>query len=109
VYAFFKFAWSYRLFNYAAVLIGSVPRPGSPRGRDPQAAAERAANMNVVAAHHFNRGQRALFFALAYLGWFVSGYVLMVSTAAVLFVMWRRQFASEALAAVEEGPKPLKD
>src|SRR3954454_17174265 len=109
VYAFFKFAWSYRLFNYAAVLIGSVPRPGSPRGRDPQAAAERAANMNVAAAHHFNRGQRALFFALAYLGWFVSGYVLMVSTAAVVFVMWRRQFASDALAAVEERPTPLKD
>ena len=109
VYAFFKFAWSYRLFNYAAVLIGAVPRPGSPRGRDPQAAAERAANMNVAAAHHFNRGQRAFFFALAYLGWFVSGYVLMVSTAAVLFVMWRRQFASDALAAVEERPKPLKD
>jgi uncharacterized membrane protein len=43
------------------------------------------------------------------LGWFVSGYVLMVSTAAVLFVMWRRQFASDALAAVEERPKPLKD
>ena len=36
--------------------------------------------MNVVAAHHFNRGQRAFFFALAYLGWFVSGYVLIAST-----------------------------
>src|SRR4029078_11526989 len=46
VYAFFRSAWSYRLFNYTAVLIGSVPRPGSPRGRDPQAAAERAASMN---------------------------------------------------------------
>ena len=108
VYAFFKFAWSYRLFNYTAVLIGSVPRPGSPRGRDPQAAAERAASMNVVAAFHFNRGQRAFFFALAYLGWFVSGYVLIVSTVAVMLVMWRRQFASDALAAVEERPKPLK-
>jgi len=83
VYAFFKFAWSYRLFNYTAVLIGSVPRPGSPRGRDPQAAAERAASMNVVAAFHFNRGQRAFFFALAYLGWFVSGYVLIISTVVI--------------------------
>src|SRR3954464_4817065 len=64
--------------------------------------------MNVAAARHFNRGQRALFFALAYLGWFVSGYVLMISTAAVLFVMWRRQFPSDALAAVGEGPKPIK-
>lgn len=100
IYAFFKFAWSYRLFNHTAVLIGAVPRPGSPRGRDPHAAAERAANMNVVAAHHFHRGQRALFFALAYLGWFVSGFVLIASTVAAMIVMWRRQFASDALAAL---------
>src|SRR5215207_5207705 len=102
VYAFFKFAWSYRLFNYTAVLIGAVPRPGSNRGRDPQTAAERAASMNVVAAHHFNRGQRAFFFALAYLGWFVSGYVLIATTLAVMLVMWRRQFASDALTAITE-------
>src|SRR5437899_5430918 len=25
VYAFFKFAWSYRLFNYVAILLGSMP------------------------------------------------------------------------------------
>ena len=109
VYAFFKFAWSYRLFNYTAVLIGAVPRPGSRRGRDPQAAAERAASMSVVAAHHFNRGQRAFFFALAYLGWFVSGYVLIVSTAAVMLVMWRRQFSSNALGAIAQRPAQLRD
>jgi uncharacterized membrane protein len=26
VYAFYKFAWSYRIFNYAAILVGAVPR-----------------------------------------------------------------------------------
>jgi uncharacterized membrane protein len=52
--------------------------------------------MNVVAAMHFNRGQRAFFFALAYLGWFLSAYVFVAATAAVLVVMWRRQFASDA-------------
>ncbi len=41
-----------------------------------------------------------VFFALAYLGWFVSGYVLIVSTIAVMLVMWRRQFASDALGAL---------
>ncbi len=25
VYAFFKFAWSYRLFNYMAIVVGAVP------------------------------------------------------------------------------------
>ncbi len=30
VYAFFKFAWAYRLFNYVAILLGSMP-PASQR------------------------------------------------------------------------------
>ncbi|NNM72902.1 DUF599 domain-containing protein [Enterovirga aerilata] len=107
VYAFFKFAWSYRLFNYGAILIGAIPNPGPETSRaEMELAAWRAASMNTVAGRHFNRGQRAFFFALAYLGWFVSAYVLMASTAAVLFVMWRRQFASDALAALGRGPWP---
>ncbi|GJD49844.1 hypothetical protein OPKNFCMD_2579 [Methylobacterium crusticola] len=105
VYAFFKFAWAYRLFNYGAILIGAVP----PRGGDPEAiarAARRAAAMNVVAGGHFNRGQRAFFFALAYLGWFVSAYVLFVTTVAVLTVMWHRQFASDARRALKDNDDP---
>ena len=105
VYAFFKFAWSYRLFNYGAILIGAVPNRGSPGG-EIELAAWRAASMNTVAGRHFNRGQRAFFFALAYLGWFVSAYLLIAATAAVLFVMWRRQFASDALATLGRGPWP---
>jgi uncharacterized membrane protein len=107
VYAFFKFAWSYRLFNYAAILIGAVPNAGAATAKqDMELAAWRAAAMNTVAGRHFNRGQRAFFFALAYHGWLVSAYVLMAATAAVLFVMWRRQFASDALAALSRGPWP---
>jgi uncharacterized membrane protein len=52
-----------------------------------------------VAGKHFNRGQRAFFFSLAYLGWFLSAYIFMAATACVLFVMWRRQFVSDALDA----------
>ena len=48
--------------------------------------------MNAVAGKHFNRGQRAFFFSLAYLGWFVSPYLFIAATAGVLYVMWRRQF-----------------
>jgi uncharacterized membrane protein len=57
---------------------------------------------NVEAAgRHFNRGQRAFFFALGYLGWFVSPWVLFATTAAVVIVTWRRQFASNAWRATE--------
>ena len=103
VYAFYKFAWSYRLFNYAAILLGAVPPVGHGDQHEAEAAVERAGRMNVVAGLHFNRGQRAFFFALAYLGWFISAYVFIASTAACLFVMWRRQFASDALAALENS------
>jgi uncharacterized membrane protein len=101
VYAFFKFSWSYRLFNYVAIIIGSVPvldRGGTEA--EAAAVARRAGALNVVAGRHFNRGQRAFFFALAYLGWFVSPYAFMAGTGAVLFVMWRRQFASDAREAL---------
>jgi uncharacterized membrane protein len=100
VYAFFKFAWSYRLFNYVAILVGSVPVLGDDNHAEAMTAARRAAAMSVVAGLHFNRGQRAFFFALAYLGWFVSAYVFILATGAVLYVMWRRQFASDAREAL---------
>ncbi len=101
VYAFFKFAWSYRIFNYVAILVGSVPVVKAGDNHEEALASARLAGaMNVVAGRHFNRGQRAFFFALAYLGWFVSAYVFMAATAAVLYVMWRRQFASDARAAL---------
>jgi uncharacterized membrane protein len=34
--------------------------------------------------------------ALGYLGWFISPWVLFVTTGAVVIVTWRRQFASNA-------------
>ena len=109
VYAFFKFAWAYRLFNYSAILVGSVPVLKGGDDSEARALAQllarRAAAMNIVAGKHFNRGQRAFFFALAYLGWLASAYVFMAATAAVLYVMWRRQFASDARDALLEGER----
>ncbi|MCG7394755.1 DUF599 family protein [Microvirga sp. ACRRW] len=96
VYAFFKFAWSYRLFNYMAILVGAVPVLKESNREEAMIVARQAAAMNVVAGKHFNRGQRAFFFSLAYLGWFISAYLFIAATAGVLFVMWRRQFISDA-------------
>ncbi|NKN38956.1 DUF599 family protein [Agrobacterium sp. a22-2] len=101
-YSFFKFGWSYRLFNYCTILFGAMPMMDEAR-RDP-AAAERAVEtvvqMNIIAAKHFNAGLRAIFLSIGYLGWFVSAPVFMVSTLFVFFVLIRRQFFSEARLAV---------
>ena len=100
IYTFFKFAWAYRLFNYVAILFGAMPPAGQRDTPAAEAHVLRTTRLFEAAGRHFNRGQRAFFFALGYLGWFVSPWVLFVTTAAVVIVTWRRQFASNAWRAM---------
>jgi len=102
VYAFFKFAWSYRLFNYVAILVGAMPLTSERDTPEAQAHVMRTARLFESAGRHFNRGQRAFLFALGYLGWFVSPWVLFFTTALVVVVTWRRQFASNAWRAMAD-------
>jgi uncharacterized membrane protein len=102
VYAFFKFGWSYRLFNYMAIIIGAAPptaEKDTPQARD---FARRAGLVCADAGRQFNRGQRAFFFALGYLGWFIGPLPFIVTTAGVVLVMWRRQFNSDSRHAIAE-------
>jgi uncharacterized membrane protein len=101
-YAFFKFAWSYRLYNYVAILLGAMPFSADRETPEALAHIRRTALLFQSAGRHFNRGQRGFFLALGYLGWFAVPYVLMISTAAVIAVLWRRQFASQSRKAVME-------
>jgi uncharacterized membrane protein len=100
IYAFFKFAWSYRLFNYVAIMVGAMPLTSQRDTPEAEAHVLRTARLFESAGRHFNRGQRAFFFALGYLGWFVSPWVLFFTTALVVVVTWRRQFASNAWRAM---------
>ena len=108
VYAFFKFAWSYRLFNYFAIMVGAAPPPREKNTASAQAFAHRAARLCADAGRHFNRGQRAFFFALGYLGWFLGPLPLALTTTGILIVMWRRQFASESRMAFEADAVKLR-
>jgi uncharacterized membrane protein len=103
IYAFFKFAWSYRLFNYVAILYGAMP-PASEKDRpETEAHVIRTTRLFTSAGRHFNRGQRAFFLALGYLGWFVGPVVLIVTTIATVIIMWRRQFSSDASRAINRA------
>lgn len=101
-YAFFKFGWSYRLFNYCSILIGAVPvmRDEAAHSAETEAAVIRAAKMNILAGKHFNAGLRGIFFSIGYLGWFVNAGVFALTTLLLLAVLIRRQFFSAARAAV---------
>lgn len=101
-YAFFKFGWSYRLFNYCSILVGAVPLPGADSARAIEMAAERAAKLNILAGRHFDAGLQAIFFSAGYLGWFIGSWFFMASTVFVVAVLTRRQFFSEARRAILE-------
>lgn len=104
VYAFFKFAWGYRLFNYCAILIGATPQV--KEDEQPTEAmfkfVEKAARLNAEAGLQYNKGQRAFFFALGYLGWFIHPYFFLFTTLCVMIVLWHRQFSSTALKILRE-------
>lgn len=107
-YAFFKFGWSYRLFNYCTILFGALPMMHETNVD--REAAERGANqvvrMNIIAAKHFNAGLRALFLSIGYLGWFAGPYMFMAMTVFVIFVLARRQYFSEARLAIMDSDAP---
>lgn len=100
-YAFFKFAWAYRLFNYAAILIGATPPPQDVDSETAQRFVHETGAIFTEAGRHFNRGLRGLFFSLAYIGWFASPYALLATTAAIVVMLVRRQFSSPAHTAAE--------
>jgi len=100
-YAFFKFAWSQRLFGYCAVLIGATPEWDDAREAEIMAAADRAARVNGLAARSFNRGLRSMYFTLGSLAWLVGPLTLVLSTCAVVLMINRREFHSESRAAID--------
>lgn len=99
VYAFFKFTWSLRQFNYCCILIGGAPHSG--HAEDVRMTfVKQAARINELGGRSFNEGLRGYYFALGLLGWFLHPLTLMAGTAAVIAVLWRREFHSKTLRAV---------
>ncbi|MEL6450237.1 MAG: DUF599 domain-containing protein [Pseudomonadota bacterium] len=92
--AFLKFVWANRLFGYTAVVMAAVPNDVSDANCTPRAA--QAAELNIAAARSFNRGLRAVYFALSCTAWLAGPVPLIVATLFTLAVIWRREFASRS-------------
>jgi len=92
-YAFFKFGWAYRLFNYSAVMLAATPEAGKPGAEE---AAQSVAEMNIAAAGQFTHGLRAFFLAIAILAWFITWWTFLIAASVVMFALANRQFNSRA-------------
>ncbi|MGF1475558.1 MAG: DUF599 domain-containing protein [Geminicoccaceae bacterium] len=81
VYAFFKFTWALRLFNYVAIVIGGMPAPSNDRDEDRAGrVADRAAD----------------------LAWFFHPLLYYGAMIWVVVVLFRREFHSGSLGLLRE-------
>lgn len=99
IYAFFKFTWALRQFNYFCAVVGSAPEPRA-EGVDSDAYAERMATILTHAAGELNAGVRAYYFAFAVLGWFIDPRVFIAVTLFMIAVLTRRQLWSPTARAL---------
>ena len=97
IYAFFKYAWCLRQFNFTLLFIGAAPLPEEVNARERQYYPERGARLMDRGINTFNRGLRAYYFALALLAWFIGPFYLAVAVVWVIAVLYRRDFRSITL------------
>ncbi len=124
-FAFFKFAWSYRLFSYVLLMIGAAPdksveiarnestlhntSASEPEATSEMSKAERYAvgvgQLHSLGAKHFTTGVNAYFFAMAAAVWFLDPRLFFGATVWVSVVLYRRAFRSnfgKILASLEQ-------
>lgn len=103
VFAFFRFTWALRQFNFCSILIGAAPNIAEYKG-GPDAAradfANRSGKLVALAGESFNDGLRGYYFAIAAMTWFVHPVIYMAATTIVVAVLYFREFHSSALGAI---------
>ncbi len=104
VYAFFKFSWSVRQYNFGIVLLGAAPEPDASQ-EDKDLFMVNANQILSRANDSFAHGLRAYSFAMALLSWFVHPVLFMATAGWVVWVLHRREFRSYTLKALKSAGK----
>ncbi len=100
IFVFFKLAWSIRQYNYTVIMIGAAPNVFD---NDEQIYSY-ANNLGTVinrASSHYVDGMRGFEYALAALAWFIHPFVFVTATLLVTIVIYRREFSSRTLHAMD--------
>jgi uncharacterized membrane protein len=100
VYAFFKFSWAIRQLGFCSTLVGAAPKPPKDDPEQYSADIERVAAVTSYAGTNFNDGLRSYYFAMAAMTWFLHPYLMIVSTAWVVYILYHREFESRTLHAL---------
>lgn len=112
IYGFFTFSWSLRQYGFCFILFGSsfntVKYYREAQNYSAVAADRDFAAMAKVldrAAHSYNYGIRAYYFAMAGLAWFINSWFFIAACAVIVVVLYRREFLSSSLQAMVTARK----
>ena len=100
VFAFFKFAWAFRLTHYTSIMIGAMPNPGTADAATVERQAAATAEISGLAAGHSNSGLRSFYYAAAVMAWFFGPVLFATATAWVAIILVRRDFFSRSRLAI---------
>jgi len=93
VFAFFKFAWAFRLSHYTVIMMGATPPPSYNREAR-ISHARRVASLLGLVGEHSNRGMRSFYYTIAGLFWFFHPVAFIAATTGVLVILLRRDYWS---------------
>lgn len=114
VYSFFTFTWSIRQYGFCFILFGSsfhnvkyFMEAETMKARAADRDFEAMAKVLDRAAHSYNDGIRAYYFAMAALAWFINIWFFMIACTVVVLVLYRREFQSNSLKAMVSTRKAV--
>ena len=102
IYAFFKFAWAFRLSHYTAIMFGAMPEHESNLDDPPSIAAasmvhaRHTAQLLDLVGHHANSGLRSFYYAFAAIAWLFHPLLFILTMTLVFAILLRREFVSKA-------------
>jgi uncharacterized membrane protein len=100
IYAFFKFAWAFRISHFASIMIGATPEYDAANEGACRQHAERTAGLIGLAAEHTNSGLRSFYLAIAAIAWFFHPLLFVLATTWVMLILARRDFFSRTLRLI---------
>ncbi len=95
VYGLFKFIWSLRQFNFAAVMIGAAPPASEANTQEAQQLGHNTVRVIEKGMNNFSNGLRSYYFGIALMAWIIHPLLGMVAASIVVFTLYRREFRSK--------------
>jgi uncharacterized membrane protein len=104
IYAFFKFAWAFRLSHYTVMMMGATPAHDTPRIAARLDHANRTAELLGLVGWHANLGLRSFYYTIAGLMWFFHPVAFIIAASWVVLILARREFFSHS-RDILKGPE----